>query len=564
MLESLSVKNFAIIEDIKVDFKSGMTVLTGETGAGKSLIIDTISLLLGSRADSDMIRYNEDHASITGVFTNTSSLDELFNKYSIPHLDKITLHREIWNSSKNVIKINNTSVSLAILKNIASLLADIHVQNDTYKLFNPDNYLSFIDPKDDNKFDLLISNYSKSLFNYKEKLSKYNKIKEGQRNTLERLEFLEFEKNELESLSLYQGIDLELEEKITKLSNYDKIYTALNETIEYIDGENSAIDSIYNASSALSSISKYDSLYNDSSDKLNDCYYILQEIKDNISHQLRDFDFDQDELNNSIEKLNEINKAKEKYKKSIPELIKELEDITLEIEMATNYDSVLALALEDLNKAFNDLKSNSLSITNYRKKKSLIIEKEIIKECKDLDLDNVEFKIIFDDVDLSDSKNNTIFKENGIDNVNFMISFNKGEPLKALYKVASGGEMSRIMLAFKSYLSKNANNSLMVFDEIDTGVSGSTAKKIALKMHEISLNTQILCITHLPQVASIGDYHKHIYKVLDNGRTETKIKDLTYDERVEEIALMLSGDKLSLYALEHAKSLLKENKNENL
>lgn len=564
MLESLSVKNFAIIEDIKVDFKSGMTVLTGETGAGKSLIIDTISLLLGSRADSDMIRYNEDHASITGVFTNTSSLDELFNKYSIPHLDKITLHREIWNSSKNVIKINNTSVSLAILKNIASLLADIHVQNDTYKLFNPDNYLSFIDPKDDNEFDLLISNYSKSLFNYKEKLSKYNKIKEGQRNTLERLEFLEFEKNELESLSLYQGIDLELEEKITKLSNYDKIYTALNETIEYIDGENSAIDSIYNASSALSSISKYDSLYNDSSDKLNDCYYILQEIKDNISHQLRDFDFDQDELNNSIEKLNEINKAKEKYKKSIPELIKELEDITLEIEMATNYDSVLALALEDLNKAFNDLKSNSLSITNYRKKKSLIIEKEIIKECKDLDLDNVEFKIIFDDVDLSDSKNNTIFKENGIDNVNFMISFNKGEPLKALYKVASGGEMSRIMLAFKSYLSKNANNSLMVFDEIDTGVSGSTAKKIALKMHEISLNTQILCITHLPQVASIGDYHKHIYKVLDNGRTETKIKDLTYDERVEEIALMLSGDKLSLYALEHAKSLLKENKNENL
>ena len=241
MLESLSVKNFAIIEDIKVDFKSGMTVLTGETGAGKSLIIDTISLLLGSRADSDMIRYNEDHASITGVFTNTSSLDELFNKYSIPHLDKITLHREIWNSSKNVIKINNTSVSLAILKNIASLLADIHVQNDTYKLFNPDNYLSFIDPKDDNEFDLLISNYSKSLFNYKEKLSKYNKIKEGQRNTLERLEFLEFEKNELESLSLYQGIDLELEEKITKLSNYDKIYTALNETIEYIEDRKSVV-----------------------------------------------------------------------------------------------------------------------------------------------------------------------------------------------------------------------------------------------------------------------------------------------------------------------------------
>ncbi len=564
MLESLSVKNFAIIEDIKVDFKNGMTVLTGETGAGKSLIIDTISLLLGSRADSDMIRYNEDHASITGIFTNTNLLDDLFNKYSIPKLDKITLHREIWNSSKNVIKINNTSVSLAILKNVSSLLADIHAQNDTYKLFNPDNYLSFIDPKDDDSFDLLISNYSKLLFSYKEMLTKFSKIKEGQKNTLERLEFLEFEKNELESLNLYQGIDIDLEEKISKLSNYDKIYTSLNETIEYLDGDNSALDSIYNASSAISSISSFDSLYNDSSEKLNDCYYTLQEIKDNISHQLREFDFDQDELNNSIEKLNEINKVKDKYKKTVIELIKELENITLEIEMATNYDSILALTLDELNKAFNCLKDASLKLSQYRKKKALAIEKEIIKECNDLDLDNVEFKIIFDDVDLSDFKNSTIFKENGIDNVNFMISFNKGEPLKALYKVASGGEMSRIMLAFKSYLSKNFNNSLMVFDEIDTGVSGSTAKKIALKMHEISLNTQILCITHLPQVASIGDYHKHIYKVLDGGRTETKIKDLSYDERVEEIALMLSGDKLSLYALEHAKSLLKENCNENL
>lgn len=564
MLESLSVKNFAIIEDIRVDFKSGMTVLTGETGAGKSLIIDTISLLLGSRADSDMIRYNEDHASITGVFSYTSLLDDLFNKYSIPKDDKITLHREIWNSSKNVIKINNVSVNLAVLKNVSALLADIHVQNDTFKLFNPDNYLSFIDPKDDNKFDNLMGNYSKQLFIYKEKLDKYNKIALGQKNTLERLEFLEYEKNELSGLNLYEGIDTELEEKIAKLSNYDKIYTSLNETIGYLDGDNSAIDSIYNASSILSSISEFDLEYSVGSDKLNDCYYTLLEIKDNISHQLRGFDFDENELNSLIDSLNEINKIKDKYKKSVSELIKELEEITLEIEMATNYDSVLDQALEELNKAYYDLKDISIKLSDYRKKKAVSIEKEIIKECKDLDLDNVEFKIIFDDVTFSDSKNHSIFKDNGIDNVNFMISFNKGEPLKALYKVASGGEMSRIMLAFKSYLSKTANNSLMVFDEIDTGVSGATAKKIALKMHEISLNTQILCITHLPQVASIGDYHKHIYKVLDNGRTETKIKDLSYDERVEEIALMLSGDKLSLYALEHAKSLLKENNNENI
>ena len=560
MLKTLSVKNFAIIEDIRVDFSKGMTVLTGETGAGKSLIIDTISLLLGSRADSDMIRYNETHAEITGIFTNNPIVLDLFNKYNIPVLEEITLHREIWNSSKNVIKINNVSVNLNTLKQISALLADIHVQNDTYKLFNPDNYLSLIDPHDNTKFDKLMNDYSKNLFIYKEKLLKYKKILEGQKNTLERLEFLEYEKKELESLNLYENIDIELEEKIAKLSNYDKIYSNLNQALDYLDGDFSAIDALYNAANSLEVIGEYDNEYSTNSSTLKDFYYQIIDIKNSISSQLKNFDYDEQELDSLIENLNEINKVKDKYKKSVSQLIKELEEITLQIEMATNYDDVLKESYNDLLNQYNSLVASSNKLSEFRQKQAQIIEKTIINECKDLDLGNTQFEIIFKDINLNDVFNSQVFNDNGIDIVEFMISFNKGEPLRPLHKVASGGEMSRIMLAFKSYLSNNYKDSLMVFDEIDTGVSGTTAKKIAEKMYQISKNTQILCITHLPQVAAIGDYHKHIYKISANNRTETKINDLDYDKRVEEIALMLSGDKLSLYALEHAKSLIKERK----
>ncbi|MBR6072061.1 MAG: AAA family ATPase, partial [Acholeplasmatales bacterium] len=216
MLLELSVKNFAIIEDLSLKFNNDMTVLTGETGAGKSLIIDTISLLLGARADSDMIRYGESFAKVLGVFTHNHRLDDLFNSNSIKILDNITILREIHESGRNVIKINDTNVTLQFLKNVSVYLADIHIQNDLFKLFNPDNYLGFIDPKSDNKFDKLIFNYSKALYNYLDKYKVYDRIVEGNKNLKDKLEFLEYEKKELEGLELYSGIDLELNDKVNK------------------------------------------------------------------------------------------------------------------------------------------------------------------------------------------------------------------------------------------------------------------------------------------------------------------------------------------------------------
>lgn len=560
MLVSLSVKNFAIIEDLNINFKPNMTVLTGETGAGKSLIIDTISLLLGQRADSDMIRYGKDKATITGVFSyDNPRINELLNRFGIEILEDITIERTITNT-KNTIKVNNSLISLTMLKQLATILADIHTQNDTYRLFNPDTYLDFITPNDDSKYDNLFSKYTINYTKYLEAIKKYNHILKGQKESLERLEFLEYEQKEISSLNLYEGIDEELSLSVSKLENYDKIFSSLSKAYEALDNEYFSIDQIYTAAIELGKIKDLDNNFNENEEKLLDSYYILEEIKNSISKEIKNMDFDEDELNYKTEVLNNIEKIKTKYHKSVKELLQYLDEITLQIDMVNNYDFVLKEASDNVINSFKNLKDSALKLSNYRKNICLNIAKGIINECNDLDLNDTKFEIsLLNDIN-DDPFNKDQFMESGIDTVLFMVSFNKGEPLRALHKVASGGEMSRMMLAFKSFFSSNNNLSLMVFDEIDTGVSGQTAKKIAKKLEAISKKTQILCITHLPQVAAIGDNHIHIYKEVIDNRTTTHIKDLSIDERIEEVALMLSGDRMSVYALEHAKALLNEKK----
>jgi len=559
MLKELRVTNFAIIEDLKINFNENMTVLTGETGAGKSLIIDTISLLLGARADTDMIRYGKESSTVIGIFTHNDKLNDLFNKNGIKINDEIEIIRQIYINSKNIIKINGENVTLTLLKEVAKYLADIHVQNDTYKLFNPDNYLSILDPKNDNKFNKLMNNYSISLYKYLNDYKNYSDILKRKNEAIKNLEYLEFEYEELSSLNLYPNKDKELEEKIAKLANYDKIFSNLNEAYQALENELDPLSKIYDAANNLEKISEYDNKYQEFNEKLLDTYYVASEIKDEIAKDINNLDFDEEELNMLQEEENNLNKAKEKYKKNLDELISYLEKIKLDIEITTNYDQVLNDSIKNLEASFNHLKEDAFKLSTYRKNIALKFSKEIENECKDLDLENTKFEVKFNDVKLDDYLNKEIFKETGIDEVSFNLTFNKGEPLMPLYKVASGGEASRFMLALKSYLKKNMNVDLFIFDEIDTGVSGQTAKKIALKMHEIASNAQVLCITHLPQVAAIGDYHKHIYKHEEKGRTYTLIDDLNEIRRIEEIALMLSGDKMSVYALEHAKELL-ENK----
>jgi DNA repair protein RecN (Recombination protein N) len=342
MLKKLVVKDFAIIEDVTIEFDDNMTVLTGETGAGKSLIIDTISLILAARADQSMIRYGSRFAYIEGEFIEYSdNVKELLDRYGIKENGTITIVREIYDTSKNIIKINGQNVTLTILKMISSLLADLHVQNDTYRLFNKESYLSLIDPKDDDKFNKLLASYIKELEKYNTSIKEYEHILKGQKETLDRLEFLQYEKDELTALELEENIDVELEEKISKLSNFDKIFNALNEAKRCLDGEISAIDSLYDASKYMEKIASYDNEYNDMSTKLLDSYYIIDEVNTNLAYHIRNLDYDEEELDMLVSRLNEINKAKDKYKKSVNELIQYLKKITLDINMVIDYDNVL-------------------------------------------------------------------------------------------------------------------------------------------------------------------------------------------------------------------------------
>lgn len=555
MIKKLEVKNFAIIEDITLEFNSGMTVLTGQTGAGKSLIIDTISLLLGARADTDMIRYEAKEARIVGVFSNDSKLNDIFNNNNIPTLDDITVERTI-SQSKSTIKINGVSASLNLLKQIGAYLADLHIQNDTYSLFDKEKYLSLLDPVNDDKFNKLLNSYIEALYKYSTNLKDYETVLSSKNKTLERLEFLEYEHEELDKLDLKENLDKELEEEINMLENYDKISSNLSECYNLLNSDASSLDNIYDSAKLLGKISEYKEEFKEYNEKLMDSYYIIDEVRMNISKELESLDFDEEEFNLKQERLNDINKAKEKYKMSLDELIKYNEKIALEIDIATNYDEVLKDKALLVSESYQALVDKGIKLSEYRKKLALELEKNITKECKDLDLENTIFKVSFNEAKFTDPFDNKPFLSTGIDDIDFLITFNKGEPLKPLYKVASGGEASRIMLAFKSYFSSKNNAKLMVFDEIDSGVSGVTALKIAKKMKDISKTIQVLAITHLASVAGIGDNHMFISKEEINGRTVTNVKLLSYDERVKEIATMINGDKISVYALEYAKELL--------
>lgn len=288
MLLSLSVKNFAIIEDIHIDFKEGMTVLTGETGAGKSLIIDTISLLLGQRADSDMIRYGEKKASIEGVFTyQNDNIDFLLERFGIPKAPTLTILREILDTSKNNIRLNGSSISLTMLKQIAMYLADVHIQNDTYRLFNPDSYLSMITPKQDEAYDQLFTSYTLNYAKYLEAYKTYDYIVKSQKKTQERLDYLIYERDELVGLQLRKNIDEELKSDILKLENYDKVFSGLTQSYECLENSYFSLDQIYTAASNLKKIAELDANFQQKYEKMLDCYYILDEIKSDLGQQIQ-------------------------------------------------------------------------------------------------------------------------------------------------------------------------------------------------------------------------------------------------------------------------------------
>ena len=553
MLIKLKVQNFAIIEDIELDFKNGLTVLTGETGAGKSLIIDCISLLLGERAASEMIRQGEEKATVEGVFDNDNPLLRgLLEKLNIPFDGSLDIKRTI-STQRNVIKINGETVSLADLKEIASLLADIHLQFDSVKLFNPENYLSMVDGFSER----LVNEY---LNKYHVSLNELNKQNNHYLELLRRIE--EFNKNqeeyayayqEISALQLNEGDEQNIEARIALLSNYDKIYDLSMENKELANG--SSLEDLYKIKSNIESLQSYDLDYQDYSKRLSEAYYEIEDIYNELKRKADNLDYDPNELDSLIEKSRAIASLKKKYNKSFDELIKYAEELKELLQNKDDHQILLKEEKEKLLNIYQETYQRAMDVHKIRSDIGVKIAKDIEKSLGELGLNcrfivNVIAKEMNKEVDMS------LFSEDGIDTVEFNIETNLGEGLKPLAKVVSGGELSRVMLAIKMLYVKTHHIETIIFDEIDTGISGEIASKVAKKIKELSYAHQVITITHLPQVACLSDHHIRINKNVIGKRTYASAKELNLEEKIYEIASLISSGKVTEKQLDYAKELV--------
>ena len=558
MLIKLKVQNFAIIEDIDIAFKDGLTVLTGETGAGKSLIIDCIGLLLGERAASEMIRQGEEKATVIGVFDNLSPLIKgALDKIDVPYKDDVIEIKRTISASKNVIKINEVTVTLADLKKVMSLIADIHQQFDMVKLFNNENYLAMVDGFNNRLINQYVSRYLESYALLKKQNEQYHalvkKIDEFNANQ----EQYEYAYQEIKALSLRENEEEEINSEISLLENYDKIYSLLMESKELMDGD--ALSNIYNIKENINKLSTYQNGYQDYLSRLDNAYYELEDIFDDIKHRVSELNYDPNRLDSLIERSHAINALKKKYNKTYEELIAYESELNELLKYKEDYSILLKEEKEKLSTIYEETYARAMDLHKIREDIGLSIAKDLEKTLSELAL-TCRFKVQINGKEKDSNLDISIFNEDGIDTVEFYIETNIGEGLKPLAKVVSGGELSRIMLAIKILYINAQKIKTIIFDEIDTGISGDVASKVAKKIKEIAYGHQVITITHLPQVASLSDHHIRISKNVSNNRTYTSIKELSLDEKIYEIATLISSGKVTDKQLDYAKEMVMERK----
>ncbi|SJZ81849.1 DNA repair protein RecN (Recombination protein N) [Pilibacter termitis] len=555
MLQELSIQDFAIISKLSLSFQTGMTVLTGETGAGKSIIIDAMSLLTGSRGGVDYIRAGANKAILEGQFDfpeNKEPLLEVLEELGIECEEGVILiQRDLTSAGKNICRVNGRLVNLAGLRSIGEHLVDIHGQHEHQELMDEDKHLGLLDEFGGKKLAELKEHYALAYQKYTEKLNLYKKRRKSEKEFAQRVDMLTFQVSEIEEAELVRGEEEQLEEEVKLLSNYQSILTALAASYEALSSEeDSTLSRIHSAMDNMEKIEEYSDSFAQISETLTNSYYILQDVASELSQQLDFQEFDEERLNEVEERLDTIYQLKRKYGEDIDTILDYYEEISEELaQMSTSTGT-----LEELELEAKQLRKNAwakgLLLREERIAQAKLLEKEILKELKELYMEKAQFEVRF-------TENEKLrLSPEGIEQVEFYITSNPGEPLKPLVKVASGGEMSRIMLALKTIFTRSKGKTSIVFDEVDTGVSGRVAQAIADKIYQIAQSSQVLCITHLPQVAAKSDAHYFIEKEVKNGRTETNVRILDSEERVQEIARMLSGEKITELALEHARELL--------
>lgn len=545
MLKSLFISSFVIIDQTTVDFDEGMTALTGETGAGKSIIINALEQLCGARASSSLVRKGSKKAVIEGVFDMNDSIQKILDELNIDGDDDLIITKEILDNGRSTIKINYRTVTNSALKQVAPYLLDIHSQYQTQEIFNVKNHLKILQSFMNHQDDSLLSEYHKHYFEYKKISQKIKKLEQEDLSD-ERIEYYQKQYDELKDFEYTDEIIDQLEEELRMMKNYESMHKymtdfngAMSDKQGALNQINDALSALYHMNDTESFSALYDEFYNQ--------YYSMQDIVDRIETAFDSIDFDEYRFNELQEELFTIHRLQRKYGYSVDDIYQAQTELKEKLDAALNREDVLADLNKQKDQAYHEAYQIASKLTSLREEQGLIFVDALEKELKDLYLPDAKLKVDIKECSLSDT---------GKDDITFMVSMNKGQAFTPLNETASGGEISRLMLAIKTITMNQNQMNTLVFDEIDTGVSGKVADAIGLKMHSISLNNQVLCITHLPQVAIHADHHYAIKKLSHDEETYSTLAVLSEDERIEEIAKMLSGDVVTAEAIDNAKRLL--------
>ncbi|MCC0632008.1 DNA repair protein RecN [Clostridioides sp. ZZV15-6388] len=553
MILELYMKNCALVEELRLGIDKNLNILTGETGSGKSIIIDALGLCLGEKYDRSFLRKGTDKGLVEAIFFSDNVylkkvLDE--NDISIEDDNLLVITRLIYSDGKSTARVNGRTVKVSFLKEIASTLIDIHGQHQNQALFNKDTHLKFLDLFGENELDKFKADYRKVYYKYSEVKRALNSLTENKDDMqIQReIDLLRFQINEIEAANLNKNEYEDLLKQRDVYRNSEKIYNNLNLSYSKLhNGEYNVIDLIGIASKELNDISKYDSVLSEYSETIERIMYELQDISSDIRNYKDNIDFEPYELEQIELRIDEINNLRRKYGDSIEAIFEYYEKTKDRLDEILNRDERVEQLKNQLIKIEEELKIKAIKLTKARNKVAIQLEEILLDELKSLNMKNVMFKVNFEE---------SSFTINGIDDIEFMISFNLGEDIKPIYKVASGGEMSRFMLAFKTILADIDDIDTLVFDEIDTGISGIAAQIVGEKLSDIAKKKQIICITHLPQIAANADTHYCIEKDTSNNRTFTNVKKLNQSQRKNEIARLIAGNNITEKTIEHASEII--------
>ena len=554
MLVELDIKNFAIIKTLKVRFQEHMTVLIGETGAGKSILIDAVSLLLGGRGQKEMIRSGESKAVITGLFEpedQKAKIAELCEEYGLPYDDQLVISRELAAKGRNVVRINGQLTTINVLREIGNYLVDIHGQNDQQVLMDQERQIDLVDNYADAEFKNLLADYQTDYEQWRKLTAQLTQLRKNSQELAQKQDILQFQHDELEAANLKDPHEDELlEEEFNELNNYQKIADTANYFMQLYDDDGHGLDTLLNdAQEAANNLGNYGSKFKDFSKTVDEAVYALGDARSELSDLMDQMDFDEEHFQYVTNRIDTLNSLKKKYGPSLEDVFDFYQKVQAELSQFETGGLDEGKLRSQVAEIENRLTEKANKLHSMRELLARSLEKQIKNELADLYMEKARFSINFEET--------KTFTPKGTDNITFLIAPNPGEELMSLVKIVSGGEQSRLILALKSIFSKVEPVGTMIFDEIDTGVSGRVSAAIGRKMHSIGEIKQVIAITHSPQVAAAGDQRYLVAKEVKDGATFTQVGPLSKEETITAIAQMMAGSDVTDAAKQNAVDLMK-------